>query len=127
MKILNFIKNLFKSSKKEEIIEQKPEQTGKELRDLGIQQSIDNANTKIENWSEIAYNFLLDYVKNHPEFMIEDLRNASIGSVPVPPSNRAWGGVAVKAVKAGIIERKDFRNVKNPKAHYTPATLWKVL
>lgn len=120
MKILDFFKNLFKSSKKEEIIEP----TGQELRDLGIQQSIDSANSKIENWSEIAYNYLLEYVKDHSEFMIEDLRNSSVGIVPIPPSNRAWGGVAVKS---GIIERKDFRNVKNPKAHYTPATLWKVL
>lgn len=96
-------------------------------RDIGIQKSIDSANNSTKNWSDIAYGFLLGYARSHKEFMIEDLRASSIGFVPEPPSNRAWGGIAVRAVKNGIIKRKRFQNVKNVKAHRTPATLWEVI
>ena len=59
--------------------------------------------------------------------MVEDVREASKGVVPVTPSTRAWGGVVVRASKAGVIKRKGFKNVKNAKAHCTPATLWEVV
>ena len=96
-------------------------------RDKGIQTSLDNADYQVKNWSSIAYGFLLNYTKSHKVFMIEDVRNASINLVPLPPSNRAWGGIAVKAVKNNIIKRKGFSNVKNVRAHKTPATVWEVV
>ena len=58
--------------------------------------------------------------------MTEDIRLASEKKVPIPPSNRAWGGVVVRASKAGLITRAGFSNVKNAKAHSTPATVWRV-
>lgn len=100
---------------------------GQIARDNGIQQSLDSANSKVKNWSDIAYGFLLGYARSHSEFMIEDMRMASVGLVPEPPSNRAWGGIAVRAAKNNIIKRKGFQNVKNVKAHRTPATLWEVI
>ena len=100
--------------------------TGQELRDNGIAVAIQHANQVEEKWSEIAYNFFLSFIRNNSEFQIEDVRTAAINSVPEPPSKRAWGGIAVKASKAGLIRRMGFRNVKNPKAHCTPATVWQV-
>lgn len=114
---------IFGTSKKS----QNQKTPGQIARDFGIQQSIDSANSAVKNWSDIAYGFLLGYARSHNEFMIEDMRNASVGLVPEPPSNRAWGGIAVRAAKNGIIKRKGFRSVKNVKAHRTPATLWEVL
>ena len=58
--------------------------------------------------------------------MTEDVRLASEKEIPMPPSNRAWGGIVVRASKAGLISRVGFSNVKNAKAHKTPATVWKV-
>jgi hypothetical protein len=100
---------------------------GEIARDKGIQQSLDSANAVVKNWSDIAYGFLLGYADSHKEFMIEDMRNASVGFVPEPPSKRAWGGIAVRAAKVGVIRRKGFQSVKNVKAHRTPATLWEVI
>ena len=99
--------------------------SGEELRDIGIKKSFDNANDKFENWGEIAYDFLLQYIKRNYAFLTEDIRIASADIVPEPPSKRAWGAVILKAKKAGLIRKIGFRNVKNPKAHCTPATLWK--
>jgi hypothetical protein len=101
--------------------------TGSILMRLGIKKAVDHANVEVKGWSDHAYNFLLTYSKTHKEFMVEDVREASKGIVPVPPSGRAWGGVVVRASKAGVIRRKGFQNVKNAKAHCTPATLWEVI
>ena len=99
---------------------------GAQLRDKGIKQAINNANDTHEKWSEKAYKFLVSYIKSQDEFMTEDLRLASEKEIPKPPSNRAWGGIILRAVRAGLITRDRFSNVKNVKAHKTPATVWRV-
>jgi len=100
--------------------------SGTQLRDIGINQSLEHSDLIINDWTNKAYQFLLDYIKSNKEFMAEDVRMASEGIIETPPSKRAWGGIIVKAVKSGIIRRKGFRAVKNVKAHCTPATLWEV-
>lgn len=100
--------------------------SGQQLRDIGISQSMENADKQSNKWTYYAYEFLLNYIKSNREFMAEDVRIASEGFVEIPPSKRAWGGIFVKAVKSGLIKRKGFMNVKNAKAHCTPATLWEV-
>ncbi len=98
---------------------------GQILRDAGISQSLDNADSKIDNWSNIAYSFLIYYSKINKEYMAEDVRTASANIVPEPPSKRAWGGIFAKAKKNNLIERIGYGNVKNPNAHCTPATIWR--
>ncbi len=100
---------------------------GNRLRDLGIKQSFENAENNNEFWGECAYSFLLQYAKTNNTFMAEDVRVASKGVVPEPPSKRAWGAVFVRARKNNLIKSNGFSNVKNPKAHRTPATLWEVV
>jgi hypothetical protein len=100
--------------------------TGEMLRNKGIEQAIENANARSTGWANEAYQFLLDYIKDHKEFMTEDVRNASAGIVPDPPSKRAWGGIVVRAAKNKLIEKRGFKAVQNPNAHCTPATLWAV-
>ena len=99
---------------------------GSKLRDQGISQALENANEKCEKWSEIAYQFLLNYTKYNRQFLAEDVRQASEGIVPEPPSKRAWGGVFLAARNSKLIMAIGFGMVKNPKAHRTPATLWEV-
>ena len=99
----------------------------KELRDLGMLSAEINANKKNNEWSCLAFNFLIEYAKNNTEFLAEDVRAASADIVPEPPSKRAWGGIFVRACKTGLICRNGYRKVSNPKAHCTPATLWKVV
>jgi hypothetical protein len=99
---------------------------GTQLRDKGIKQAIDNADDTHERWSEKAYKFLTNWIKTQYEFMTEDVRLASEKEIPKPPSNRAWGGIVVRAARAGLINKVGFSNVKNPKAHHTPASIWRV-
>ena len=98
-----------------------------DLRDRGIKVALDNADSTHDKWSDKAYNFLKNYIKSHREFMAEDVRVASEEEVPTPPSKRAWGGIVLRASNAGLIRRIGFSNVKNLKAHRTPATVWRVV
>jgi len=99
--------------------------SGAQLRDKGIQSALDHANEVSEYWSDVAFSFLLSFLKNNRcEFMTENVREASVGIVPEPPSKRAWGGIMVRAKKDGRIVSRGFRNVSNSKAHCTPATVW---
>lgn len=99
--------------------------TGPELRDQGMQRATNHADAVINDWSETAYQFLLGYLHSHSLFMTEDVRKASEGIVPEPPSLRAWGSIIVRAAKSGFIKRAGYENVKNARAHSTPATLWR--
>jgi hypothetical protein len=99
---------------------------GAELRDKGIKKALDNANNTHDKWSDKAYDFLLKYIKYQYEFMTEDVRVASEKAIPKPPSNRAWGSVILRASRSGLINRVGFANVKNAKAHKTPASVWRV-
>jgi len=97
---------------------------GEDLRDEGIERAITHADYASEGWSELAYAFLKKYIESHSIFMAEDVRQAASGIVPLPPSNRAWGGIMVRAAHENLIYRCGFRNVKNARAHCTPAALW---
>lgn len=100
---------------------------GEYYRDAGIKKAVDHADETEFNWSVQAYSFLLIYIKSHDNFMCEDIRLKSCEAVPWPPSARAWGGVIRRAAKAGLIKRIGFKNVKNVKAHCTPATVWETV
>ena len=90
----------------------------------GIQKAEDSANQSVENWSELAYNFLKIYLQHNHRFMVEDVRKACSGIVPDPPSQRAWGAIIRKAKKNGLISHIGYQNVTNVKAHSTPASVW---
>jgi len=100
---------------------------GAKLRDRGIDRAVSHADSVEPQWSEQAYQFLLTFLTHNREFMAEDVREASIGIVPEPPSNRAWGGVIVRAAKAGYIRKAGFKKVRNSRAHCTPAAVWQSL
>ena len=100
---------------------------GNKLRDLGINQASENADDKYEEWSNLAYEYLLQYIKQNKRFMAEEIRVSSVGVIPDPPSNRAWGAIIVRAKKAGLIKSVGTAGVKNPKAHRAICNIWEVI
>jgi hypothetical protein len=101
----------------------------KQLRDAGIQQAVAHADNTSPGWSQRAYNAFVAYVMQllpGQTFLTEDARlwAAAHRNLEPPPSERAWGAVAVKACREGVIRKAGYASVSNPKAHCTPATLW---
>jgi len=101
---------------------------GIEERDAMIAKALGNADQKnpgVRKWSDRALEFVKIY-NEKSSFLTEDVRVwAHEQGLPEPPSARAWGGVMVRAARAGIIKNSGlFDLVKNKKAHRTPATIW---
>lgn len=100
--------------------------TGSQLRDEGIQKALDNAEHHYAGWLKDALQFLIKAIKDmNYDFQMEQIRESSLGILPEPPHNRAWGGVAQAAQKAGLIIKVGYREVKNPQAHKAIATVWR--
>lgn len=98
-----------------------------DLRDLGMNQALENADRQITKWSEMAMKHLLSFLafQGSASFLAEDVRRfAKAGGLEDSPSNRAWGGVIVRAATMGLIKRVGHKNTSNPKAHSAIATLW---
>lgn len=94
------------------------------LRDKGINEAADHANSEIEQWCNTAFNALLLFLDKNPvEFLGEDIRMWAT-NVPEPPSKRAWGQVILKAARLKLIKKIGYARTTNPLAHRTPATLW---
>lgn len=94
------------------------------LRDEGINRAAAHADRTSRGWSDQAFAFLVDFPRK--EFMAEDVREwAESHGLPKPPSARAWGAIIVRARREGVIRPSGFANVKNPRAHRTPARVWK--
>lgn len=97
---------------------------GKRLRDQGINRAVNHVERITADWKKKALQIVKDYPRT--EFKTEDVRGFAyrIG-LPEPLSERAWGAIINKAKKLGIIEFVRFEAVNNPKAHRTPASVWK--
>lgn len=94
-------------------------------RDAGIEQAEKSANTNSVDWVERAYRLFVKWLEAKPSgflFMMEDAR----GDLPIepPPSNRAYGGVMLRAAKNNLVVKVGLCQVKNVKAHRCFATQW---
>lgn len=106
------------------VIISKQKQLGEVLKDIGIKRAKQNAESKHKDWTNKAIEFLKKYPVTI--FMTENLREWSHkNGLPKPPHPRAWGGVIVKAKKDKLIKHINYGLVVNPKAHRTPASIWK--
>jgi len=101
--------------------------TGRELRNGGILVAANNADQHFDGWSEMAYQALEAFIRtNKAPFLCETVRQFSseILELPLPPNNRAWGGIFLRAAKEKIIIKVGYGQVENPRAHMANAALW---
>lgn len=99
----------------------------KKARDRGIERAENHANQVHESWSDKAYALLKEFIRIQPKtsFLAEDFRMSVTDLLPAPPHNRAYGGIFMRAAKAGLIERLGYAPVKNWKAHRANASVWR--
>jgi hypothetical protein len=98
--------------------------TGEQLRDAGINQAINHANSVTDNWGDKAYTLFLQFIKEKDVFLCEDFRKWCEGKIDTPPSLRSYGATIVRAKKAGQIISRGITQVTNAKAHKANASLW---
>lgn len=105
---------------------------GEALKREGMQRAVIHAENENPGWSERAYKIVMSYVngfKPGTEFKLEDIRiHAKMKDlIDTPPHERAWGSVIVRAARNGVIRKKGYTQVVNPKAHHANCALWEVL
>lgn len=104
---------------------------GQQLAVTGAELARESADVKVKDWSRQCWQLFLWWlrrnVKRGGEFMIEDFRKHVIemGLLEVPPSNRAFGFISIRANKRGWIEFVRTDKVKNVKAHSANASVWR--
>lgn len=99
----------------------------RDARDAGIQTATDHADRVCPEWKEQAYQAIVAYATTHPTFTIEQLRQSLNGQLADPPSLRAWGGIAQRARRAGIVEHFGWTEAEDPAVHCNVIRVWKSL
>lgn len=103
-----------------------PRNAARAQRDAGIQAAVNHADAVDPGWPERAYRHFVAYARAHGQFLTEAARNAAecAGLAP-PPDKRAWGGVASRAARAGVVVRTGYAPASDPKVHCSIATVWR--
>lgn len=99
----------------------------RKARDCGIARAEASAEDHTPSWSARARVILEEFLQvRSGVFLAEDLRKFAYEQcgLPVPPSDRAWGGVMTRAYKEGIIEKRGYSQVSNVKAHRANVSVW---
>lgn len=93
-------------------------------RDAGMEQAEESSG---QNWQEEAFDHLKEYVKQagKREFMMEQVREfAYDNGLSYPPSERAWGSIAIRAIKTKLIQRVGIGPTTNKRAHCNYASIY---
>ena len=77
-----------------------------------------------DEWKEMAYQEFKNFASRQNIFTTEQVRK-SIPFFPAPPDNRAWGHVALRAKREGIVESHGWVRADSLKVHGMVVTLWR--
>ena len=92
-------------------------------RDEGMAQALDHAERDTPSWGVLALMFLKSYANTHRQFTSFDLRNAAKAwGLVMPPTDKAFGPVFVRAAKEGVIRKAGY--AQHPERHASPTVLW---
>lgn len=90
-----------------------------------IKRAEDHANAVHPEWSDKALELFKVYLRQQKQpFMIEDFRAWVDDKIPTPPTLRAYGPLAARALKLGLIKHEKYGKVKNVKAHRANCSVW---
>lgn len=74
----------------------------------GMQLAIEFADFVETDWSDRAFEYLVNFARTHEVFTGEDVSDAHIAAnKPQPPDLRAWGALYRRAMNEGVISRYD--------------------
>lgn len=103
----------------------------RQKRDEGISRAKDHADAVSPGWSEKAYELFKTWLSGWPSgfcFQIEGFRvSAKARGLEDPPTARAFGSLAVRAKKEGLIKSNGQKPTASASAHRCYANEWQKL
>jgi hypothetical protein len=92
----------------------------------GAERAAEHAERVEPGWNDTALNYVRVFALCHGEFQTEDVREyAEDCGFDPPPDKRAWGSVALRAKRAGIIERVGYISTSRGPSHACPRAIWR--
>jgi hypothetical protein len=98
-----------------------------QAKEAGMLQALTSAENNCPGWSDTAYSKLKEFLNTVTgPFQTEEIRSyaAIDDNFPLPPHERAWGGVIRRAAFEGLITKVGIKSTRNPKAHCANSTVW---
>lgn len=74
-------------------------------------------------WKEAAFYAFKRHATKHSHFTTEDVRAAN-PDLPPPPDDRAWGSIALRAGREGMVVGSGWVRSSNRSAHGRVVTMW---
>lgn len=96
------------------------------LAEEGAERAANHAEREIDGWKEGAFELVRIFCGANAgaEFTMADIRLANPG-FPDAPDNRAWGHVALRAFREGLVAKAGYTRIQS--AHARVQTLWRVI
>lgn len=99
--------------------------TGRQLKEKGIQKSLDTAERVNPGWADSCYWFFKYWIRYQKRpFKMETFREWAKDLIDAPPSLRSFGAIVRRAKKEGLIKHVGYTQTENPKAHEANCSLW---
>lgn len=76
-----------------------------------------------DDWKEAAFEAFVAHARTHKFFTTEEVRQNN-PDLPSPPDTRAWGAVARRAVKDGVVKSAGWTRAKSMTVHGMVVTRW---
>lgn len=93
---------------------------GQAIGHFRAEQAMQNAGM---TWAFIAYSNFIEFARSHENFTTEMVR-AAYPTMPSPPDSRAWGAIALKARRGGVVESIGWVRAESSKVHGMVVTQW---
>ncbi|CAB4159094.1 hypothetical protein UFOVP708_51 [uncultured Caudovirales phage] len=106
-----------------------PRTTGSTAAVAGAEQAAAHADRKNPEplWTDRAYEHFMAVALRGRPFQTEEVRAAAErAGLPKPPDSRAWGQVALRAIRAGRIRRVGYAPVTQAQSHAGPKSVWQI-
>jgi hypothetical protein len=96
--------------------------TPRELGHAAAQRAADHADREVGNWQAMAYEAFVTFARARSvSFITKDVREWA-RHVPPPPDRRAWGAVAQRARREGVVVSVCLEEA--PHVHGSTITRW---
>lgn len=93
----------------------------------GMEAAKDHANAQINGWDKMAFDYFCSFARNcGRKFLTEEVVSAaSTESNLATPDTRAWGAIAMKAKRNGIVASDGIAySSRLGRGHSAPRTIW---
>ncbi len=92
-------------------------------RDSGMQRAQEHAEDVAPGWADRAFAALCAYAKLAGRFTSYEFRMTAYSQgLDAPPTDKAFGPVFLRAVKAGVIQKTGY--AQHPERHASPTPVW---